>query len=209
MFGGVCPSVTKERERERKKKEYREGEETVLWFREWPWPWWIDQPVEPGSRHDYEGSSTSGVPGVARIPGEFHASRPPPPPSFFFRSRRPAGSRSTNPPLLARKKETDSRDTSSVSEGENDRVRSSLGDFRRNLFSWKKRRKKVVSNGSIRRSVVLRDIHWHSATRSNRAITEGPVIFLTRPLRRCDDRWYPYVCHCWLRDRNENFIDPT
>ena len=34
MFGGVCPSVTKEREREKKKKEYREGEETVLWFRE-------------------------------------------------------------------------------------------------------------------------------------------------------------------------------
>lgn len=48
----------------------KERERESLWFRGWPWPWWIDQRVKPGSRHDYEGSSTS----VARIPPEFHAS---------------------------------------------------------------------------------------------------------------------------------------
>lgn len=47
-------------------------ETTALWFREWPWPWWIDQPVKPGSRHDYEGKAPV-LPSrcLAKIPGEF------------------------------------------------------------------------------------------------------------------------------------------
>lgn len=46
------------------------GGTTALWFRGWPWPWCIDQPVKPGSRHDYEGSCSTISPSLAKIPGE-------------------------------------------------------------------------------------------------------------------------------------------
>jgi len=54
------------------------GRTTALWFCGWPWPWRIDQPVKPGSRHDYEGSCSTISPRFAKIPGEIPGPYPDP-----------------------------------------------------------------------------------------------------------------------------------
>lgn len=50
------------------------GRTTALWFRGWPWPWWIDQPVKPPG--DCRVAMTTKAPvlpslRLAKIPGEF------------------------------------------------------------------------------------------------------------------------------------------